>query len=383
MNKRVKILYISHLHPPKHAPLDSIGGMQRVSMQLVEELEKRNDIEVKKIIQHSPWKGIELKTVFFLIGLKFRLPKIVKEYQADVILFSSMVTAILAPFVRRKIRIPMVTINHGKDVLHPISVYQKLVPKMFKALDGIISVSAATREESILRGMHPEKGIALPNGFDMSDFDRVPDKHHAKQEISKAFSCNLESKKLLLTVGRQVKRKGHEWFIKEVLPNIASDVVYLVIGEGPEHEKLQKIVTQSLFKEKVILVGKQPDDILKHAYSAADIFVMPNIPVPGDMEGFGIVLLEANLAATPAVASNLEGIKDVIVDGTNGYKVPALEPVLFANRIDEILSNGHEELGLKSRAYVEQNFAWNKVAEDYISYLQNVILKQKEQIGLN
>ncbi len=373
----MRILYISHLHPPQNAPLKSIGGMQRVSMQLIEELEHRDDIEIKTIIQHAPWKGIEIRTSFFLAKLARKLPKIVEDFKPDVILFSSMVTASLAKLTRTKVDVPMVTINHGQDVKMPIGIYQKFVPKIFEALDGVISVSRATRDECIKRGMDPEKGIALPNGFDMSDFKEVPNKDEAINDIGKIFSKTLDGKKILLTVGRQVKRKGHEWFITEVLPKIESDIVYLAIGDGPEHERLKNVLSESKVKDQVILAGKQPDSVLKQAYSAANIFVMPNIPVSGDMEGFGIVLLEANLAATPAVASDLEGIKDVVEDGKNGFKIPIYEAEKFAKKIDDVLKNDLIVLGKSSRSFVEENFAWNKVAEQYICYLKEVIEKYK------
>ncbi|MBO6524982.1 MAG: glycosyltransferase family 4 protein [Balneolaceae bacterium] len=351
--------------------------MQRVSMQLVEELERRDDVEIKTIIQHAPWKGIEIRTSFFLARLARKLPGIVDEFKPNVILFSSMVTASLAKITRSRVDVPMVTINHGQDVKMPIGIYQKFIPKVFDALDGVISVSKATREECIKRGMDPGKGIALPNGFDMSDFKEVPDRNEALKAIEKIFSIDLSGKHVLLTVGRQVKRKGHEWFIKEVLPKINSEVIYLAIGDGPEHENLINVRSQSYLKEKIILAGKQPDSVLKKAYSAADVFIMPNVPVSGDMEGFGIVLLEANLAATPAVASDLEGIKDVVEDGMNGYKIPIYEPEIFAEKIDEVLQNGILKLGKQSRSFVEQNFAWNKVAERYISYLQQVVENYK------
>lgn len=351
--------------------------MQRVSMQLVEELERRDDIEIKTIIQHAPWKGIELRTSFFLAGLTRKLPKIVERFKPDVILFSSMVTASLAKLTRSRINIPMVTINHGQDVKMPISMYQKFVPKIFEALDGVISVSRATREECIKRGMEPDKGIALPNGFDMSDFKEVPSKEKAIKSLEEIFSIDLKGKKLLLTVGRQVKRKGHEWFITEVLPRIEFDVMYIAIGDGPEHEHLKELRSESKRKDKILLAGKQPDLVLKYAYSAADIFVMPNIPVSGDMEGFGIVLLEANLAATPVVASDLEGIKDVVEDGENGFKIPVYEAEIFAEKVDEVLKGDSLILGKKSRSFVEENFTWNKVAERYIYYLETVIEKYK------
>lgn len=373
----MRILYISHLHPPENAPLDNMGGMQRVSMQLVEELESREDIEVKTIIQHAPWKGIELKTVFFLLKLIFKLPKVVKEFQPDVILFSSMVTASLAKFTRKKVSVPMVTINHGQDVKMPVGIYQNFIPKVFDALDGVISVSEATRQECIKRGMAPEKGAALPNGFDMSDFQQVPDKISARKEIEAEFNIDLSDTFLLLTVGRQVKRKGHEWFIKEVLPEIKSKVLYLIVGDGPEHERLKELTHSSPEKERILLVGKQSDEVLKSSYAASDVFIMPNVPISGDMEGFGIVLLEANLAGTPAVAADLEGIKDVIENGMNGYKIEVKNYKKFAEKVDTVLENELKQLGASSRSYVLENFTWNKVAQQYISYLQQVINNKK------
>ena len=369
----MRILYISHLHPPENAPLDNMGGMQRVSMQLVEELSARDDIELKTIIQHAPWKGIEIKTAFFLTKLAVTLPNIVEDFKPDVILFSSMVTASLAKFCRKKIDVPMVTINHGQDVKMPIGIYQSFVPKVFEALDGVISVSEATRKECIKRGMSPEKGVALPNGFDMSDFKETPDKKVARKEIEQVFNIDLKGISLLLTVGRQVKRKGHEWFISEVLPKIKSNVLYLVIGDGPEHEQLKEVVSSSSVKKKVLLAGKQPDEVLKNAYAASDVFIMPNIPISGDMEGFGIVLLEANLAGTPAVAADLEGIKDVIEDGKNGFKIKVRDSESFSKKVDSLIAENLEEMSTSSREYVLENFTWNKVAQQYISYLGEVI----------
>lgn len=86
------------------------------------------------------------------------------------------------------------------------------------------------------------------------------------------MNINLEGKALMLTVGRQVKRKGHEWFIKEVIPKIESPFIYLAIGDGPEHETLNELVSKSPYKEQIVLAGRQPDDLLKQAYAAADLF---------------------------------------------------------------------------------------------------------------
>ncbi|NGP77150.1 glycosyltransferase family 4 protein [Balneolaceae bacterium YR4-1] len=349
--------------------------MQRVSMQMIKEMEKKESVTViKETVNVSG--NVGLKTFAFLVKQLFELPRKARESGADVILFSSMVTASLSYLIDSRVSIPMVTINHGRDVTLPVTIYQWFVPRIFAHLDGVISVSRATREECIKRGMEPEQGVALPNGFDLDKLENFPDKQTSRTDLNRQFQIPFEGKFALLTVGRQVKRKGHEWFIRNVLPRIESKVVYMVVGDGPEFENVKRAVADSGQQDKVFLLGRQPDEILKEAYSASDLFVMPNIPVEGDMEGFGIVLLEANMARTPAVAADLEGIKDVITNGENGYRIPALEPELFAQKVDEVLRGDLTVFSENTRNFVKKKFSWQTVTEEYLNYLEKVIDEQ-------
>jgi phosphatidylinositol alpha-1,6-mannosyltransferase len=368
-----RILYVSHTHPPEGAILENAGGMQRVSRQLIDELHRCDDVHVEEETLNVSGAGlVALKTTGFLLKSLYGLPKKARKTDADIILFSSMVTAALAPFIRSRLDIPMVAINHGRDVTLDVGIYQKFLPGVFDALDGVISVSRATREECIKRGMDPEKGVALPNGFNLETMDNLPEKKPSRAFIQQEFSIPFEDKKMLLTVGRMVKRKGHEWFIREVLPEVSAEVIYVTVGDGPEQKSIKQAVGETGQQDRIFLLGRQPDSVLKQAYAAADLFIMPNIPVEGDMEGFGIVLLEANLAKTPAIASNLEGIKDVVSNGNNGFKVSPLNAIEFADMVESVLGGDIESLANSSRRYVEEQFAWKKVARDYISYLQDV-----------
>ena len=370
----MRILYVSHTHPPEGEILENVGGMQRVSQQLINELRRKDEVEViTDTINVSEDGKIALHTSAFLFRNLFELPHKVREYNADVVVFSSMVTASLAYFIRDKISVPMITINHGRDVTLPVKIYQWFVPKIFKNLDGVISVSRATREECIKRGMDPEKGVALPNGFDFKKLNNFPDKKESRNRLQQNFRIPLENKFMLLTVGRKVKRKGHEWFIREVMPKLDDNIVYVTVGDGPEFDNINEAVDQSEYQDQIFLLGRQPDEVLNQAYAAADLFVMPNIPVEGDMEGFGIVLLEANMARTPAVASDLEGIKDVIAQGENGYRVPTRDADQFAETVNSILSNNLEQFSKQTRSYVQEQFSWKHVAEQYIDFFQTII----------
>lgn len=350
--------------------------MQRVSQQLINELRRKDDVKViTETVNVSEDGNIALQTTGFLFRNLFELPHKVRESNADVVVFSSMVTASLAYFLRDKILVPMVTINHGRDVTLPVKIYQWFVPKIFENLDGVISVSRATRQECIKRGMNPEKGVALPNGFDFKKLNNFPDKQESRNRLQQNFRIPLENNFMLLTVGRKVKRKGHEWFIREVMPRLDDNFVYVTVGDGPEFENIDSAVDDSSYQNRIFLLGRQPDEVLKQAYAAADIFVMPNIPVEGDMEGFGIVLLEANMARTPAVAADLEGIKDVIEQGKNGYRVPTLDAEQFADTVKQMLSNNLEQFSQQTRSYVQEQFSWKHVSQQYIDFFQTVITR--------
>jgi phosphatidyl-myo-inositol dimannoside synthase len=156
------------------------------------------------------------------------------------------------------VKVPMVCINHGQDVTLPFFVYQKFVPWVFRSLDGVISVSKATRLESIKRGMDPEKCIALPNGFSTEELNYNIPKEEARRLLTEALDFELNGQNMLLTVGRQVKRKGHEWFINKVLPLVKSDYIYVIIGDGPEFKKIKARAGKN-----VEMLGYQPFEILR------------------------------------------------------------------------------------------------------------------------
>jgi len=348
-----------------------MGGMQRVSMQLVEALMHREDVVLTTEILHANWEGIAAQTFKFAVDLLFRIPKLIEDHSIDVVLFSSMVTAALAPLVRQKVDIPMIAINHGRDVTLPVGAYQAYIKKVFKVLDATVSVSIATRAECLARGMDVSNAYVLPNGLPIGQRTTAPDKIAARQYLNDTFGVPVDGK-LILSVGRQVKRKGHQWFLKTVLPLLTGLNRVVLVGDGPEHDVLQRSVKDSDSKQSVHLLGRIDDHNLSMAYDAADVFVMPNIPVPGDMEGFGIVMIEANVRGVPVVASNLEGIIDVVTNGVNGYLVEPLNSEAFASRLNEIGTNSdvfkHEIVS----NHVIQTFGWESVAEGYIQLFKKL-----------
>jgi len=93
------------------------------------------------------------------------------------------------------------------------------------------------------------------------------------------------------------------------------------------------------------------------------------------MEGFGLVVLEAALCRLPVVAANLEGIRDAIQDGQNGYLVPSGDPAAFHQRISELLNNPKtaRQFGLKSRRFTLKHYRWEPIADQYVAIYKTIL----------
>jgi glycosyltransferase involved in cell wall biosynthesis len=176
-----------------------------------------------------------------------------------------------------------------------------------------------------------------------------------------------------------VKRKGVAEFIENSLSGLIKDypdLIYLIVGSGKNKSNIEDKIKKCALEKHVILLGNVSDETLHAAYSASDVFVMPNIKVPGNIEGFGIAALEASIYALPVVASDLEGIKDAVKEGINGFLIPCNDYISFKNRINFLLQNNEarEELGKKGQQYAKK-FSWENISAQYLDIIKASILK--------
>jgi phosphatidylinositol alpha-1,6-mannosyltransferase len=176
-----------------------------------------------------------------------------------------------------------------------------------------------------------------------------------------------------------VKRKGVAWFIDAVMPALTSrypELVYVVVGEGEDRPAIETAITQHGLEKQVRLIGKVTDNLYEAAYNGADIFVMPNIVVPDDVEGFGLVLLEASTCALPVVAAGVQGIQDAVTDGQNGVLVPSEDALAFQTAISRFLDDPAlaKQFGRRSREFTMSTYQWDKLAKRYVASYQKLIV---------
>jgi phosphatidylinositol alpha-1,6-mannosyltransferase len=156
--------------------------------------------------------------------------------------------------------------------------------------------------------------------------------------------------------------------VLQALPRIRQKMPhtqYIMVGTGEELASLTALVQDLGLQDNVIFAGSVPDQELAAYYAACDIFIMPNREINGDIEGFGMVYLEAGAAGKPVIGGQSGGTDDAIVDGVTGIRVDGNSSVEIADAVIDLLSQPDraQAMGIHGRKRVESEFSWDVVVE--------------------
>lgn len=354
---RLRIAYIARAYPP------TLGGMENFAQQLREHLEAFAD--VAPVINHRGKKALPA----FLPYAAARAIHLARSGQVDAVHLADALLAPVGAAVKAASGVPVTSSVCGLDVTYTNRAYQAVVPRALRRLDAVMPISAATDAAMRARTGDGVTSHVIPLGINpLVTPATMPD------EIA-ALLPRLEGRRVLITAGRLIERKGHGWFVRAVLPLLAPDSVYLIVGTGPQHETTEAAAREAGVADRVVLAGRVSDAGLAAAYALADVFVMPNVPVPGDMEGFGLVALEASASGLPVIAANLEGITEAVHHGRNGLLVPPRDAGAFAGAITGILDRGTSDRATVARAwssYTRTTFGWPQTAERYARVIESI-----------
>jgi len=226
-----------------------------------------------------------------------------------------------------------------------------------------IVAACSYAEEGVIRdlGGGKEKIVMINPGVDYNRFDP------AWRDECLIRELGLENKKIILTVGRLVERKGQDTVIRAMPKIIASvpDAVYVICGRGPYEGPLKGLADELGVGKNVRFLGFVPNEKLPNMYSICDLFVMINRDTPGEgPEGFGMVFSEANAAGKPVIGGRSGGNSDSIVEGVTGYRVDPLDVDEVAAQIIMMLRDDglRATMGRNARAWVVENFNWQEKA---------------------
>lgn len=307
------------------------------------------------------------------IFLFFLAKKIIKKESIKYIQVShALPVGTVALMIKKYLGLPYLVYTHGMDILLPQSSKRKtrLIKSIFNNADRVIANSRFTKDELLKLGVDDEKitivhpcANSVPKKIDLKKQEEIVNKYH------------LQDKKILFTVGRLVARKGHDLVIKSLRKVIERfpNVVYLVSGDGPNKQNLINLTDAMNLSDKVIFLGEISDDDLQIFYRLCNIFIMParEIKEKGDVEGFGLVFLEASLFAKPVIGGKSGGQPDAIEDGYSGLLVNPNDEYEIANAIIKLLESPElaEKLGQQGRQRVLEKFRWDEEAKKIINLL--------------
>lgn len=362
--EKIRILFISRAYPPV------VGGIENQNYELSVWLAKHADM---KTIANTRGKKF---LPFFLFYASLKALFILHKY--DVVFLGDGVLGILGWMIRLFSKKPVICIVHGLDLTFTSKIYQRFWVGFFiPRLSKLIAVGNETIQAGIKRGINLEKFVFIPNGVDT-------EKHLAdctKNDLADIIGQPVINKKILLTSGRLAKRKGVAWFTNNVMPKLSDDFIYVVAGAGPDKENIEKAIRDNDLIGRVIMLGYVPDENKNMLLNAADLFVQPNIKIHGDMEGFGISVIEAGACRLPVLASDMEGLKDAIKDGKNGFLVESENAQAYIEKINELFNSGSPRnvYGQTVRDFVVENYRWDHIAQKYLEEIQKTVAEISHQ----
>ena len=359
----MKILYITRKFPP------SIGGMQVQSYQFYGNLSKENDVIL------ISWGHSQVFLPLFIFFAFLRSVIALATSKIDIVQLGDFVLSPLGALLKLLFNRPTFTISHGRDSAYKNLLYDSLVVKSAKKLDKVICVSENMKGRFLLRGLADEKLEVIPNGISVDDFNRPEAKREGLiSELESCYGIRLEKRKIIFSASRLVGKKGIKEFIEEIFIKIAcmpEEAVFLIAGEGPEKERIAQAIERLGLGNRVYLLGsvRHNSNFYKALFGVADVFVMPNIKVEDDAEGFGVVALEAALMGVPVVAYDVDGISQAIHNNENGILVDEGDKDSFLERVSFLLkdNSSRQERVDRARRYVIDNFSWNKILKSYIN----------------
>ncbi|MEU1467634.1 glycosyltransferase family 4 protein [Streptomyces sp. NPDC005761] len=273
---------------------------------------------------------------------------------------------LMAPALRRAGARRLVATTHGHEAgWAQLPASRQLLRRIGEGTDTITYLGEYTRSR-IAAALTPAAAgrmVQLPPGVDEKTFhpDSGGDRVRAR--------LGLTDRPVVVCVSRLVPRKGQDTLILAMPAILAEvpDAVLLIVGGGPYAGRLKKLAAQTGVQDSVRFTGPVPWEELPAHYGAGDVFAMPCRTRRGglDVEGLGIVYLEASATGLPVVAGDSGGAPDAVLDGETGWVVRGGSAEETAERIVLLLGDAElrQRMGERGRAWVEEKWRWDLLAE--------------------
>jgi phosphatidyl-myo-inositol dimannoside synthase len=310
------------------------------------------------VIRDPSWPLLPLPRV------RNRIRETVRNYGCTSVWFAAAAPlGLLAPSLRSVGVRQMVATTHGHEVWWAATPgTRQLLGRIGRGV-GTVTVLGRYTHDRIAPALGSGVRIArLSPGVDSTIFRPDVDGSPMRRRYG------LGSRPVVVCVSRLVRRKGQDTLLA-ALPEIrhrVPDVAVLIVGQGPDHQRLTSLAHRWGVADSVVFTGAVPADELPAHYAAGNVFCMPcrNRRAGLEVEGLGMVFLEASATGLPVVAGDSGGAPDAVRNGRTGYVVNGSDAVSVAGRIIELLTDHKlaRHMGEAGRLWVEASWSWDDLA---------------------
>jgi phosphatidylinositol alpha-1,6-mannosyltransferase len=302
--------------------------------------------------------------------VRARATALLREHDCTAVWFGAAAPlGLLAPALRAAGAERLVATTHGHESgWARLPAARQLLRRIGEHTDTITYLGEYHRGR-IARALTPAAAarmVQLTPGVDEKTFH--PDSGGAAVRAA----LGLTDRPVVVCVSRLVPRKGQDTLIR-AMPHVLAaepDAVLLIVGGGPYREALEKLAAETGVAASVRFTGEVPWEELPAHYGAGDVFAMPCRTRRGglDVEGLGIVYLEASATGLPVVGGDSGGAPDAVLDGETGWIVRGgadTAPAETAERLVALLGDAvlRRRMGERGRAWIEQQWRWDLIAE--------------------
>ncbi|WP_137989869.1 glycosyltransferase family 4 protein [Streptomyces vilmorinianum] len=296
-----------------------------------------------------------------------RATALLREHDCESVWFGAAAPlGLMAPALRRAGARRIVATTHGHEAgWAQLPGARRLLRRIGEGTDTITYLGEYTRSRiaTALTPAAAARMVQLPPGVDEKTFHPGSGGEAVRERLG------LSDRPVVVCVSRLVPRKGQDTLIR-AMPRIlrrVPDAVLLIVGGGPYEKELRRLAAATGVADSVRFTGAVPWEELPAHYGAGDVFAMPCRTRRGglDVEGLGIVYLEASATGLPVVAGDSGGAPDAVLNGETGWVVHGDAPEESADRITTLLLDPElrGRMGERGRDWVEDRWRWDLLAE--------------------
>ena len=326
------------------------------------EFDKTHELDIVRIeLESTEWGLASTKGLGFYWETIRKVLKLVKEHGIEEVHCGRVIPeGVIARALKLLAGARYNCFVHGEDVETAATSreHSLLVKNVCKNASMLICNSENTA--NIVRKLGFDSGSkceVLHPGVDTSRFEVAAPDTSFRQKMG------WSGKRVLLTVGRLQRRKGQDFLIKSMpaLLNEFPDLFYAVVGRGECYDELISLVDQHELHDNVCVYPDMDDEALIKCYQQCDIFILPNRTIDNDIEGFGMVLVEAQVCGKPVIAGDSGGTRETMNIGKTGHIIDCSSTENLLNGLSPILRNPEIVDGEVNIAdYAKNRFNWDQ-----------------------